>query len=274
MKNVLITGATGFIGKHVLAEMLKQDVNIFSVQRSSKKGINIDSRINIIESDDLFSESIEWWEQKCTKIDVVLHLAWFTKSRDYLNSYKNLDCLTGSLNLARGAIFAGVQRFIGIGTCIEYDLTHRILTVETPLKPTSLYAATKAGLFLNLTELFQLNSVSFAWCRIFNVYGDSKDKNRLIPFLKSKFKLDQQVNLPIGEQVRDFLDVLKVANIISKVALNTKVGPLNVCSGVPKSIQEIALQVADQYQKRHLVQFTREKDELDSYSYIVGVPNY
>jgi nucleoside-diphosphate-sugar epimerase len=274
MKNVLITGATGFIGKYVLSELLKQDTKIFSVERSSKQGKILDKRINVIETDDLFSESIEWWEKNCTQIDVVLHLAWFTKSRDYLNSYKNIDCLTGSLNLARGAVLAGVQRFIGIGTCIEYDLTHRTLTVNTPLKPTSLYAATKAGLFLNLTELFQLNSVDFTWCRIFNVYGDSEDKNRLIPFLKSKFELDQQVNLPIGEQVRDFIDILEVAKIISEVTLSTRVGPINVCSGVPKSIKEIALQVADQYQKRHLVKFTREKDELDSYSYIVGVPNY
>ena len=75
-------------------------------------------------------------------------------------------------------------------------------------------------------------------------------------------------------QIRDFLNVAEVARIISDLTLSGKTGPINVCSGVPKSIQEIAIQVADQFQKRDLIKFEKDNENLDSYSYIVGVPNY
>ena len=176
--------------------------------------------------------------------------------------------------MARAAVLAGVKRFIGIGTCVEYDLTYQTLSIDTPLKPLSIYAATKVGLFLNLTQFFKTNSVNFTWCRIFHVYGDSDDKNRFIPFLKSKLELNEEVNLPNGVQIRDFLNVAEVARIISDLTLSGKTGPINVCSGVPKSIQEIAIQVADQFQKRDLIKFEKDNENLDSYSYIVGVPNY
>jgi nucleoside-diphosphate-sugar epimerase len=274
MQKILVTGATGFIGNYVIDELLKHNIEIFSVQRSTKSEKVLSKKIHIIETDDLFSESIEWWETKCNGIDIVLHLAWFTKSREYLDSYENIHCLTGSLNLARAAVLAGVKRFIGIGTCVEYDLTYQTLSIDTPLKPLSIYAATKVGLFLNLTQFFKTNSVNFTWCRIFHVYGDSDDKNRFIPYLKSKLDLNEEVNLPNGVQIRDFLNVTEVARIISDLTLSGKTGPINVCSGVPKSIQEIAIQVADQFQKRDLIKFEKDNENLDSYSYIVGVPNY
>ena len=274
MKKILLTGASGFIGNYVVSELLKHNIEIFSVQRSTNSEKVSNKRIHVIETNDLFSESIEWWEKKCNNIDIVLHLAWFTKSREYLDSYENIHCLTGSLNLARAAVLAGVKRFIGIGTCVEYDLTYQTLSVDTPLKPSSIYAATKTGLFLNLAQFFKTNSVNFAWCRIFYVYGDSNDTNRFIPFLKSKLELNEEVNLPNGEQIRDFLNVAEVARIISDITLGSKTGPINICSGVPKSIQQIAVQVADQYGKRDLIKFNKDNDKLDSYSYIVGVPNY
>ena len=274
MKKILLTGASGFIGNYVVSELLKHNIEIFSVQRSTNSEKVTNKRIHVIETNDLFSESIEWWEKKCNNIDIVLHLAWFTKSREYLDSYENIHCLTGSLNLARAAVLAGVKRFIGIGTCVEYDLTYQTLSVDTPLKPSSIYAATKTGLFLNLAQFFKTNSVNFAWCRIFYVYGDSNDTNRFIPFLKSKLELNEEVNLPNGEQIRDFLNVAEVARIISDITLGSKTGPINICSGVPKSIQQIAVQVADQYGKRDLIKFNKDNDKLDSYSYIVGVPNY
>lgn len=274
MQKILVTGAPGFIGKYVIDELLKHNIEIFSVQRSTKSEEILNKRVHVIETDDLFSESIEWWETKCKGMDIVLHLAWFTKSREYLDSYENIHCLTGSLNLARGAVLAGIKRFIGIGTCVEYDLTYQTLSVDTPLKPLSIYAASKVGLFLNLTQFFKTYSVDFTWCRIFYVYGDSDDKNRFIPFLKSKLDLNEEVNLPNGEQIRDFLNVTEVARIISEITLSTKTGPINVCSGIPKSIQQIAIQVADQYQKRDLIKFDKNIDKLDSHPFIVGVPNY
>ena len=274
MSKILVTGATGFIGKYVISELLKYDLEIFSVERINKSRQEFDKKINIIHTHDLFSESTEWWQKICKDIDIILHLAWFTKSREYLDAYQNIKCLTGSLNLAQGAANAGVKRFVGIGTSVEYDLSFKTLSIDTPLKPLSVYAASKAGLFINLSQFLPINSVDFVWCRIFNVFGESNDSYRLVPYLKSKHSLNQEVNLSNGKHIRDFMNVKEVARIISEVTLGSKTGAINICSGIPKSVQEVASEIANQLKKSHLLKFDEIRNNLDDYQYIVGVPNY
>lgn len=59
-----------------------------------------------------------------------------------------MDCLIGALNLAKGATWSGVKRFIGIGTCLEYDTSLKVLSANSPLKPVTPYAGAKTALFL------------------------------------------------------------------------------------------------------------------------------
>ena len=137
MKRILITGASGFVGKQVTRILSKTDSKITVIARNGKEDLfsgfsNIE---NIISTPDIFAEDIDWWLQKCKNIDIIVHLAWYAEPGLYINSKKNLDCLIGSLKLAKGAARAGVKRFIGIGTCLEYDLSLGALSINTPLKP-------------------------------------------------------------------------------------------------------------------------------------------
>ena len=95
-----------------------------------------------------------------------------------------------------------------------------------------------------------------------------------MPYLKSKLLLNQEVNLPNGKHIRDFMNVKEVARIISEVTLGSKTGAINICSGIPKSVQEVASEIADQLKKSHLLKFDEIRNNLDDYQYIVGVPNY
>lgn len=273
---VLLTGANGFVGKNVLNCLKKKKIYTKIIIRKDKK-INFkkkEKNLEIVTTKDLFKESVKWWNDKCKDIDVIIHLAWYLKSNDYLQSRKNIQCLKGSLNLARGAINAGVKRFVGIGTCFEYNLEVGKLSISTELKPTTLYSSTKVKLFKSLTSLFKKKKINFCWCRLFYLFGKNQDKEKLVPQLHKKLSKGKLVKLTDGSQVRDFLNVSDASQIITNVALGKKSGPINVCSGIPITVRELAEKIADEYNGRSLLKFGARPDNLVDPKYVVGVPNY
>jgi dTDP-6-deoxy-L-talose 4-dehydrogenase (NAD+) len=273
MINILITGATGFVGRNVLNSISKKNVNLVIVLREENKNLinQLNCPFSLVYSKDIFAESIEWWRIQLKEVDTVIHLAWFTKHGLYINSSMNLDCLIGSINLAKGAIAAGVKRFVGVGTCFEYDLSHHILAVDTPLKPSCIYADTKAALFFSLSDLLPINNVSFAWCRLFYLFGEGEDPKRLFSYIRTKLKNGEIVDLSEGNQIRDFLDVRKAGKMICDVALGQKTGPINICSGEPKTIKQFAEEIADEYGRRDLLSFGARKNNQVDPPCVIGV---
>ena len=275
MKNILLTGATGFVGTQVLLNLLNKECKIHVIIRkgSEKFFKNKSSKIKLIYTKDLFNENINWWTNQCKNIDTIIHLAWYTEYNDYLNSPKNIDCLIGSLNLAKGAIEAGVRRFVGIGTCFEYEFSSKDLTINTPLKPLTIYAGAKAGLYLSLSKLLPSKSVEFSWCRLFYLYGDGEDQRRLVPYIHKQLSKGLLAQLTNGKQIRDFLDVYKAGKMITDVSMGKQQGPINICSGNPISVKRLAENIADKYNRRDLLKFGARLDNLIDPPRIVGISN-
>ena len=153
-KIVLLTGATGFVGRQILRIVGVHNYSVRLVVRSGA-AFSIDPSVSIdriIETPDLFAESNKWWEEACEGVDMIIHCAWYAEPGKYLQSSKNIDCLIGTLNFAKGAAAAAVRRFVGIGTCFEYELISGRLSTETALKPQTPYASSKAAAFLELSK--------------------------------------------------------------------------------------------------------------------------
>tara|TARA_B110000503_G_C7128181_1_gene405628 strand:+ start:972 stop:1823 length:852 start_codon:yes stop_codon:yes gene_type:complete len=275
MKQALITGATGFVGKHVLRILKSKNINLTAVIRNGKekKDIEFSSIKNIITTNNLFLENSEWWEEKCRGIDIVIHIAWYTEPGKYQNSTKNLECLIGSLNLAKGAIKAGVKKFVGIGTCFEYDLIEPVLSTDSPLKPSTPYADAKTALYLTLNHLLPMHNIEFNWCRLFYLFGEGEDARRLTPYLHSQLKKNKIAELSSGKQIRDFLDVADAAKMIVEVIFGKKTGPFNICSGIPITIRQFAENIADEYGKRNLLKFNVKPDDLTNPLQVLGEPS-
>jgi dTDP-6-deoxy-L-talose 4-dehydrogenase (NAD+) len=271
-KLILLTGATGFVGRHVLRGLLKHSKKVRLIVREDSvtnflgnKGIE-----KVITTRDMFQENISWWKEVFEDVDTVVHLAWYAEPGKYLQSLKNLDCLIGTVQMAKGAVEAGIRRFVAIGTCLEYDLNYGLLSSKTPLRPVTTYAGAKAATFFSLSQYLLFEKVEFAWCRLFYLYGEGEDRRRLVSYIRNKLSLGQMANLTSGNQIRDYMDVKEASKFIVKVTLSDFQGAANVCSGVPITIRRIAESIADEYGRRDLLNFS-EKNTIGDPLCVIGV---
>ena len=275
-KKILITGSTGFVGKQVLKSLSHEDVELRLIVRTECdylfKAINCP--FEVIRTENLFLESRKWWEEHLIGIDSLLHLAWYAEPGKYLQSSKNIECLTGSLEMAKGAVRAKVKRFVGVGTCFEYDLSHSVLSVETPLKPTSPYAGAKVALYNSLSQWLPSMGIEFAWCRLFYLFGEGEDSRRLVPSLHANLIKRKPINLTTGKQIRDYLDVADAANLISEILLGTQQGPVNICSGIPITVRQLSEKIADIYNSRELLIFGARPENSVDPPCVLGINNF
>lgn len=271
-KRVLLTGATGFVGRQILAALRKHDVDVRLVIRAgSEARLPANEGADAITTPDLFAEDSNWWAAACAGVDTVIHAAWYAEPGKYLQSPLNLDCLSGTLNLAKGAAQAKVRRFVGVGTCFEYELGPEPLGVGSPLRPLTPYAGAKAAAFLALDHWLSTQSIEFAWCRLFYLYGEGEDARRLVPYLRDRLAAGQEAELTSGTQVRDFLDVQIAGAMIAEAALGTQCGPRNICSAVPTTVRQLAEKIADEYGRRDLLKFGARPDNLVDPPFVLGV---
>jgi nucleoside-diphosphate-sugar epimerase len=271
-KRVLLTGATGFVGRQVLAALFKADVDLRLVLRGgSESRLHHGDVAEIVSTDDLFKESTEWWAAACQGVDIVVHTAWYAEPGVYMQSPKNLDCLIGTLQLAAGCAQAGVRRFIGIGSCSEYDISAGHLSVTTPLRPATPYAGAKAATFLALSTLLPEQGISFAWTRLFYLYGEGEDARRLVPYLRARLTAGEPAELTGGTQIRDYLDVAEAGAEIAALALGSANGAVNICSGHAQTVRELAEQIADEYGRRDLLRFGARADNHFDPPCVVGI---
>jgi nucleoside-diphosphate-sugar epimerase len=269
---VLLTGATGFVGRQVLRALDELDCRIRLVVRDGTQDrLQRTAAIEqVVSSPDIFAESTAWWTDVCRNVDTVIHVAWYAEPGQYLQSPKNQQCLIGTMRLAQGSVKAKVRRFVGIGTCFEYDLSAGYLSVATALKPSTPYARAKADAFTALSTLLPENGIEFAWCRLFYLFGEGEDSRRLVPYLHVRLQAGKPAELSSGTQIRDFLDVREAGRMIAEAALGSVQGPVNICSGKPITVREIAENVADQYGRRDLLRFGARADNLDP-ACVVGI---
>lgn len=270
MTRILLTGGTGFVGRQILKRLLAERCSVRMVLRGDAPA---PEGVEVWRTEDLFAASDADLRHACTGISTVLHAAWYAEPGKYVESPRNLDCLSGTLRLGQAAVAAGVRRFVGVGTCFEYDLTAGYLRTSTPLMPRTLYGAAKASAFLTLSRLMALEGRSFAWCRLFYLHGEGEDSRRLVPHIRARLAAGEPAELTSGRQIRDFLDVCEAGRKIADATLSGVEGPLNICSGIPVTVADLACRVADDYGRRDLLHFGARPDTAGDPPCIIGEPS-
>lgn len=233
---VALTGASGFIGRHVLEELLALGQSVVATYRSDRKPLQRSPGLRWVELD-LSDPPFDVYNS-LGRPDVLIHLAW-----DGLPNYSSLHHIEDELPkhyrfLAR-AVEQGLPALVASGTCLEYGMQSGPLSAKAPTFPVNSYGSAKDMLFHQLRLLQAKHPFALTWARLFYIYGDGQPATSLLPMLRRAIhERRTKFQMSGGEQLRDFLPVTEVAKTLVKQALECRDrGAVNVCSGVPISVR-------------------------------------
>lgn len=238
---VAVTGASGFVGRHVLAELLRHETEIVAVTRDAARLRGLNETIQIVEMDIAHSAS-DCFEQM-GQPDVLIHLAW-----DGLPNYKSLHHFETELprqyHFLKAMVEAGLPSLLVTGTCFEYGMQSGALSAAMPTNPTNPYGYAKDALRQQLEFLKSAKPFNLTWARLFYMYGEGQPNTSLYPKLKEAvLRGDKVFNMSGGEQLRDYLPVEEIARQIVRLAMTGgDTGMINICSGKPISVRRLVEQ--------------------------------
>lgn len=236
---ILVTGATGFVGNHVVNELLKYNHHIIATAKSDPdlKSNNWFGKVEFIKCD--LNSEIDFFNYFHNP-DAVIHLAW-----EGLPNYKELfhieKNLPNNVYFLNNLIKSGLKDLTVSGTCLEYGMLIGCLEESMNVEPHIPYSIAKDTLRKYLEELESQFDFNLKWLRLFYIYGTGQNENSIFSQLDRAIKnKDKVFNMSAGEQLRDYLPVEKVAEIIVKTSLqNETTGIINCCSGKPVSIKKM-----------------------------------
>lgn len=252
MKKVLLTGATGFIGRHSLQTLLACGYEVHAVssgeQATSIAGVYW-HRVNLLDEERITELTAR------VKPTHLLHFAWIATPGVYWTSIENLRWVQASLSLLQAFVRHGGQRAVVAGTCAEYDWTNDCCSEDaTPLVPATLYGTCKHALQIMLRAFSDEVELSAAWGRIFFLYGPHEHPDRLVPYVVRSMLRGEPVRCSHGNQVRDFLYVQDVADAFVALLESDVTGALNIASGQAVKLKDVVYEIADELNGRDTVE--------------------
>lgn len=253
MKRVLVTGATGFVGRQTLSFLTRRG---YEVHALTSRPAPADSSTVKWHHADLFN-----YDRTRTLIaDVrpshLLHFAWYAEPGKFWQSDENFRWLEASLSLLRNFADQGGRRVVMSGSCAEYDWSSGFCSESsTPRRPATPYGTCKNALHEALGSFCTERGLSGAWGRIFFLYGPGEHKAKLVASVISSLLEGRAARCTHGNQVRDFLHVEDVASAFVALLDSAVEGAVNIASGNPTTIRDIVLMAADQCEARERVEF-------------------
>ena len=249
MQKVVVTGGAGFIGSHLVDELIKQGVEVTILDNlSTGKKENINPKAEFIECD-IFKDTYGDLIFLLNGADTVFHLAAKTTVQESIEKpslYNNIN-VVGTLNLLEAAAAMKVKRFIFSSSSSVYGNAKVPTSEDHPLNPISPYALNKliGEQYCKLySEIYNIDTVCL---RYFNVYGDRMNNEGyklVFPIFKEQILNNKPLTINNnGEQRRDFIhvnDVVRANILVAKHSNNFNGDIYNVGNGKNYSINEIA----------------------------------
>ena len=255
MKRVLVTGASGFIGRCSVPVLRDLGYEVHAVAGNPRapfpefEGAHLHTcdLLDAARTDALLA---------AVQPSHLLHLAWIATPGVYWHSPDNERWLAASRHLAQRFKDSGGRRAVMAGTCAEYDWRQVSVCEErtSPLAaPGVPYVDCKAALRLSLEEIGARTQLSCAWGRIFFLFGAHEYADRLVPAVVRSLLLGCPALCTHGRQVRSFLDVRDVGGAFAHL-LNSEVnGTVNIGGAEAVTLAELVDSIAQRVKRRDLV---------------------
>ncbi|MDR8390234.1 NAD(P)-dependent oxidoreductase [Aliifodinibius sp. S!AR15-10] len=254
MEKVLVTGATGFIGRQAIPLLKSHGLDVHAItSKNSKEGLRDDISWHLVDIFD--SEKIA---ELCRQVRPthLLHLAWHNNLKDRFTSPINIRWVEASYHLVREFTQNEGKKIVIAGSCQEYDWRYGYCTEQfTPTDSFLIYGKCKILLNELIDEYAQENGIHYANGRIFFLYGPHQDKTRLIPYVIKSLLMDEKAKLSECTQIRDYLHVADVANALVELLLNDVTGSVNIASGQPTSLHEVVDIIGKSLNKMELIEY-------------------
>lgn len=239
MKRVLVTGGTGFIGRQSIEPLVRLGYEVHAaVRRPPAQG---PATGVMWHEADLLDPQVAMSLMKAVRPSHLLHLAWYAEHGKFWAAPVNVEWVEATLRLVRTFAAAGGTRAVLAGTCAEYDVATGFCSeAVTPLRPHSLYGAGKLAVERVIAAASEGLAVSYAWGRVFFLYGPHEHPNRLVSSVIRSLLQGEPAMCSHGRQLRDFLHVADVASAFVHLLDSEVEGPVNIGSGVPHFIGTVS----------------------------------
>src|SRR5579872_4901365 len=247
--NVLVTGASGFIGVHLVTRLLSNGNTVTVLARSSSAlAVDWCNRVHVVACDDFSETNLR--RLLNSPVETVFHLAAYGVTPTDRDIGEMLR-----INVELPAILVRLcaewqARMVMAGTFSEYQSppSNTLLTEDSPLERGKLYGSSKAAGGLMASAIARSGGIGFRLLRLFKVYGAGEASHRLLPSLVSGLAKHERVAISAGTQVLDFVYVDEVVEAMLRACAHSRetggVRTWNIATGRAHSVREFAEQVA------------------------------
>lgn len=257
MYNIIITGATSFIGVHLIRQlMLDKDIYIYAVIRrnsNKKELIPKAKQIQLIESN---MDEYHFLSQRIPDAcDACFALAWNgTRGKARNNGKQQYDNYKYSMDFIKEAAMLGCTKIISAGSQAEYGKMDGITTENSPQRPNTEYGKAKLRFYQDAFDYCRKKDISFKEPRFFSLYGEGDNSGTMILSILNDMLHDRPCMLTECKQDWNFLHIDDAINgLVLLLTEECEDGAYNFASEDTRKLKKFVEQ---------MYQLTQSKSEL------------